>query len=209
MLSPYQVYCTWLALHTHFTRMDPFGTKSYNFVSANGKTTTTQAAFDRHHEHKLFLGAKFKDVRDLLVVYLSFISISKGVRPRIGDLVEWKENESKPIKKWRGKIESLNNTLKIDLMKLTHHPLSDLLNPSDSKYPLIIKLWLKGDISIETIILLNGAYHIFDIWDKRYKDSQYRDIYIDHRRLWAAYSFFININPDKIKEVYNYWLSLR
>jgi T4 gene Gp59 loader of gp41 DNA helicase C-term len=209
MLSPYQVYCTWLALHTHFTRMNPFGQKSYNFVASNGKTLTTQEAFERHSEHKMFKVAKFNDVRDFLVAYLSFVSINKGKRPRIGDLIEWKENESRPIRKWQGKIESLNHTLKIDLMKLSKYSINELLYPTDKKYPLIVKMWLKGTVSIETLVLLNGAYNIFAVWDKLYLGTQYADIYTEHKKLWVAYSYFLNIDVDKIKEVYSYWLSMR
>jgi hypothetical protein len=205
MLTPYEVYCTWLAINTHFKQTDPFLVgKKYNFVRSNGRINTNQQAFDKRPDRKLFNVAKFDTVRDVVVSYLSYVSVNRGNLPSIKDLLEWTEHETLTIRKWTGKIEALDHTLKTDLGKLTKFKLDYLIKPKTG-YPKLIEKWLHGTISIETIILLGQTLGLFKVWAVLYKETPYYDILLEHLRLWNAYSFFLNINQERVKEIWDDW----
>lgn len=206
MLQPFEVYCTWLSLQTHFKSSDPFTDKpTYNFIKNNGKIKTSIKAFENRSDYKLFKASKFESTRDVVVCYLSYVSINRGNLPNISELLSWKENETKAINKWIGKIEALDQTLRSDLSKLSKYTLDYLIKPKSGGYPKLIEKWLHGTISIETIILLGRSVGLFKIWEFFYMNTPYKDLFIEHMKLWNAYSYFLNINQEIAKSAWDDW----
>ena len=205
MLSAYEVYCTWLGLQTHFKSLDPLDNNTkYNFVTSEGRIRTSETAFLKRPDVKLFKVAKFETTRDVVVAYLSYISVHRGTLPTINDILSWREHEQKTILKWLGKIEALDHTLKSDLNKLSRFKLDYLLKPKTG-YPKLIEKWLHGTISIESIILLGKSLNLFTLWTAIYLETPYKEILIQHLRLWYAYSYFLNIKEDNVKQIWSDW----
>jgi len=205
MLSAYQVYVTWLALTTHFRNTNPESDQAgYNFVRSKGKIRTSESAFERRADRKLFNVAKFPSERDVVVVFLSYVSVNRGSLPSINDMLDWHENETTTIKKWTGKIESLNTTLQQDLSRVRSLSIESLVAPKNG-YPKLIEKWLHGRVSIETMILLGETYRLFDLWRSNYNDGPYKEILHQHLKVWKAYSYFLNIDKEKVRSTWESW----
>lgn len=202
-MEPYEIYVSYLSIVNHFKS----GGDKYNFIRFKGKTNTSRTAFERRPDYKMFRVAKFKDVREFLSVFLCFVSMNRGTIPTISDLVMLKQNEPIKIRKWNSKIESITTNMVMELNKLRIFTLKEILIP-DSGYSKLLESWLHGHISAETVICVIYATKIDVVWDSVYGSNLYKELYTQHIKTLRAYSYFMNIDEDKIAVAWNNWKEL-
>ena len=66
----------------------------------------------------------------------------------------------------------------------------------DNEHPYLLRLYMRGDISLETLTLINKCVNIFDYWDKELKD----DIMWPDIKLKAIkYDPFMSVDINKYK----------
>jgi hypothetical protein len=199
-MEPYEIYITYLSLCNHFKH----GGDKYNFIRFNGKVKASRSSFEKRNDYKMFRVAKFKDVRDFLATFLCFVSLNRGSIPSISDVLMLKQNEPLKIRKWHSKIESITTNMIIDLNKLRIYTLKDILLPSNG-YPKLLESWLHGHISAETVLCVITSSKIDVVWDTIYTNNIYKELYTQHIRTLRAYSYFVNLDTDKITEKWLEW----
>lgn len=144
-MEPFEVYRCYLALRLHFT------TDAYDAFKQKGRVKASKLAFSRRKDlmsiHKVSKDYKDEEVVDFLVA--NFVS-----GDRWGGLFD---TESKVrYLSWKKKKESLTYIFKNEIsLLLREDTLQSVLDVSNSQHPILLKKYLRNEISIETLTALN------------------------------------------------------
>jgi hypothetical protein len=167
-LSGYETYCIYLALKNHFTR------DNYDFFKYNGKVSASKESFLNRQDRFKFekLSRKCDDVKTHIALCLM------ADRTWIGDMLDDDAFES--TRKHKRKVQSMSYDFKNEIEK--YDDIRLLFKKEDGRpdaYPMILNEYMRGDISLETIIILNSFTDFIPKFDDKLKDDF----------LWSKFSF--------------------
>ena len=185
VVDPYEVYIKYLALKSHFSDLN------YDYFKYNGKVKAWRSTFDTRKDKYFFYKlSKKKDPIEYLVA--NFIGSNDFY---IGNI---RADESDQIyMDYKKRKESLSYVFKSDLSKMKENFNDNIVVPNN-EHPYLLRLYMRGDISLETLTLINKCVNIFDYWDKELKD----DIMWPDIKLKATkYSPFLNVDINKYREI--------
>ena len=185
IVDPYEVYIKYLALKSHFSDLN------YDFFKYNGKVKAWRSTFDTRKDKYFFYKlSKKKDPIEYLVA--NFIGSNDFY---IGNI---RADESDQIyMDYKKRKESLSYIFKSDLSKMKENFNDNIVVP-DNEHPYLLRLYMRGDISLETLTLINKCVNIFDYWDKELKD----DIMWPDIKLKAVkYDPFMSVDINKYREI--------
>lgn len=156
-MQPFEAYTTFLALKNHFTT-------DYDYVKYNGKVGAKPASFHvRKDKYQFYKLSKHKDPLKYLVA--NFID---GDLKWIGDL--FSDESDKVYNNWLKRQQSLSYIFEQDLNKLCTN-FNDNVIVKNGQHPHLLKQYLRREISIETIIILNDIFGFFGHWNKKIDDT--------------------------------------
>ena len=185
IVDPYEVYIKYLALKSHFSDLN------YDYFKYNGKVKAWRSTFDTRKDKYFFYKlSKKKDPIEYLVA--NFIGSNDFY---IGNI---RADESDQIyMDYKKRKESLSYIFKSDLSKMKENFNDNIVVP-DNEHPYLLRLYMRGDISLETLTLINKCVNIFDYWDKELKD----DIMWPDIKLKAVkYDPFMSVDINKYREI--------
>ena len=193
IMEPYDVYKSYLALKLHFT------TDQYDVIKQRGRVRATKEAFFKRTDlfsiKKIVNDYSDKEVVDFLVA--NFVS-----GDRWGGIFD---SDSKTTYfSWKKRIESITYTFEKDLGKIAFEAEKigatnySFLVSLNNQLPKIVNLYLRHDISIETLVILNKLNNYTDELDRLLSDNI---IWPDVSRLIKKYSPFLNINQNKYHDI--------
>jgi len=157
-MTPFESYKTFLAVKNHFT------TDSYDFVKYNGKIGASASSFEtRKDKYQFYKLSKHKDPLKYLVA--NFID---GDLKWVGDL--FNDESEKVYTDWLKRQQSLSYIFQQDLNKLLTN-FDDNVIVKNGQHPYLLKQYLRRQISIETIIILNDILGFFGHWNKKIEDT--------------------------------------
>jgi hypothetical protein len=185
-MDAFEAYKQYCALKNHFT------SKSYDYFKYNGRTRASYKAFekraDKYFFHKL---SRRKDVVDYLVANFVYAG-DKWV----GDLV----NNEDADKKYRSLLkvrESLTYIFKEDINKLDDDLNSNFI-VKDGQHPPLLKKYLRNEINIETLIILNDIVKFFGHWNRNLVDPvTWPSVYLKCKK----YRPFFNYDKFKMRQI--------
>ena len=184
-VDPYEVYIKYLALKSHFSDLN------YDYFKYNGKVKAWRSTFDTRKDKYFFYKlSKKKDPIEYLVA--NFIGSNDFY---IGNI---RADESDQIyMDYKKRKESLSYVFKSDLSKMKENFNDNIVVP-DNEHPYLLRLYMRGDISLETLTLINKCVNIFDYLDKELKD----DIMWPDIKLKAVkYDPFMSVDINKYREI--------
>ena len=185
VVDPYEVYIKYLALKSHFSDLN------YDYFKYNGKVKAWRSTFDTRKDKYFFYKlSKKKDPIEYLVA--NFIGSNDFY---IGNI---RADESDQIyMDYKKRKESLSYVFKSDLSKMKENFNDNIVVPNN-EHPYLLRLYMRGDISLETLTLINKCVNIFNYWDKELSD----DIMWPDIKLKATkYSPFLNVDINKYREI--------
>ena len=185
IVDPYEVYIKYLALKSHFSDLN------YDYFKYNGKVKAWRSTFDTRKDKYFFYKlSKKKDPIEYLVA--NFIGSNDFY---IGNI---RADESDQIYiDYKKRKESLSYIFKSDLSKMKENFNDNIVVPNN-EHPYLLRLYMRGDISLETLTLINKCVNIFDYWDKELKD----DIMWPDIKLKAVkYDPFMSVDINKYREI--------
>ena len=185
IVDPYEVYIKYLALKSHFSDLN------YDYFKYNGKVKAWRSTFDTRKDKYFFYKlSKKKDPIEYLVA--NFIGSNDFY---IGNI---RADESDQIyMDYKKRKESLSYIFKSDLSKMKENFNDNIVVPNN-EHPYLLRLYMRGDISLETLTLINKCVNIFDYWDKELKD----DIMWPDIKLKAVkYDPFMSVDINKYREI--------
>lgn len=162
-LTPYDVYVTYLALKQHFSN------EKYDFFQYNGKVRSSIKTYNTRNDRYFFEKLSRKYDRQEVIEYFvaSFISCDTPSNLWIGDL---RSHGDEVYTLWKAGVSALSYRFTEDLKKLTEEQhLYECVHFDGSKHPSIIKSFLKKEISLETLFILEDILHFM-------KESEYDPI---------------------------------
>lgn len=185
-MNAFDVYKDYLALKQHFNKAE------YDYVKYNGKMKLSVATFEKRKD-KLFFQklAKRADYHQFLLA-----NLVHDKKAWIRDLA-YSEQAEKVFTEWKKRTQSLTYTFKQDLKKLD--PVFDKnLVCKDNEHPLLLKLYLSSEITLETLCILLDISGARRHWDFRLK---YDPIWSTVSLTTAKYVPFIPYDKDTFKKI--------
>jgi hypothetical protein len=163
-MTAFEAFTLYESLKLHFTR------DSYDYFKYNGKTNHSPQTFENRKDKYFFykLSRKYKDKDELSEFLVSNFLNSDKVW--VGTLLA---EEAEVTHRNRQKIlQSLSYTFENDCRKL----FDEVKNPNDilltdGDYPVLLTRTLRGEISIETLCILNSILNFLPMWDKKIADT--------------------------------------
>lgn len=186
-MDAFEAYKVYVAVKNHFT------SKTYDYFKYGGKTKAARSTFERRKDkyffHKL---SKKKDVLEYLVanfVYGNHVSW-------VGDFLNNEVSEQRYLKYLKVK-ESLSYTFIQDLDKIAVDFDSNF-QCQDGHHPTLLKLYLQGEINIETLVILDDLLSFSLKWTRRIEE---KIIWPEVNHLCKKYKPFLHYDKDKMKKL--------
>ena len=187
---PADAYRCYLALKNHFTK------DHYDYIKYRGKTRASNEAFykrkDRFWFEKFARQKNDKEIEEFFVS--NFIYSTDPSTVWIGEMI--KEGEGR-YQEWQKKVQSLTYVFKEETESLFENKKIDDMFDCSKGHPPILKIYLRGDISLESMVIYDRILGYGKDFDKRLKDPVWETV----SRKIKKYSPFLNIDVSRYKKI--------
>ena len=187
---PADAYRCYLALKNHFTK------DKYDYHKYHGKVRATNEAFykrkDRFWFEKFARQKNDKEVEEFFVS--NFIYSTDPGTVWIGEMI--KEGEGR-YTEWKKKVQSLTYIFKEEASTIFENKKVDDMFDCSKGHPPILKSYLGGDISLESMVIYYRILGYGKDFDKKLKDPVWETV----SRKIKKYSPFLNIDVSRYKKI--------
>jgi len=189
-MMPFDSYKTYLSLKNHFTK------DSYDYFKYCGKSRATLQSFykrkDRMWFEKVSRQKTDQEVVDFFVA--NFVSCNDPETLWIGEMI--KEGEGR-YNNWQKKIQSLSYLFKEESQSLFEENKFDEVFNCSKGHPPLLKKFLSGNISLETLVIYDKIFLFGNKFDKKLNDPIWQTV---GRRI-KKYSPFLNIDTLRYRKI--------
>lgn len=195
-MNGFKAYKYYMAVKLHFT------SDKFNVFDNGGRVKGSIEAFKKradrfHFDH---LATKIPNDREMIQFYVA--NFAYGFNEPV-----WSQEEAqKNYKTWIKRKESLAYYFKRDLDTIVLHGEKENLAYADiflwndnGSHPEIMKLYIGGFITIETMSILNDFQKYLNHWKK---ESTLQLLWSSEMRRIEKLKGFTKYNPDKLKVIY-------
>ena len=182
-MEPIDVYLMYCAMKAHFGKSD------YDFVTYKGKTRIKRDTFYRRKDRSFFVrvSRKYKTEQEIQNYFVSnFIKDKKGYIANFS-------NEN--YESWKLKRQGFFDLFDVEMKPLVD-AFEDLFTVTNGQHPKLMREFLGGRVSLETIIILDELVNFGPDWNKQLEDDI---IWIDLRNLMNNYKRFLTIDQEQYK----------
>ena len=186
----FDAYKCYLAMKNHFTK------DNYDYQKYRGKVRATNAAFYKRRDRFWFEKfARQKNDKEIEEFFVSnFVSTTDPETMWIGEMI--KEGENRYID-WKKKIQSLSYIFKEEANSLFEENDVNEVFDCSSGHPLILKSYLGGKISLETLVICDRIFEYRENFDKKLQDPVWEIV----SRKIRKYRPWINIDVPKYRKI--------
>lgn len=190
-MTPFQVFCIFLALKQHFTK------PKYNVIRYNWKVRATLSSFhkrtDRYFYERLSRAKGEQEIKDFFIA--NFVCTDNPNSIYIADLM--KEGEDNYIQ-WMRRIQSLSYRFKTEISNLLfNEDLNSLLAVRNGQHSKLIRKYLQKEASIETLVVLQKILRYVKDYDKILSDPLWDSL----RLKIVKYEPLLNIDVDSYSNI--------
>lgn len=186
-MEPIDVYLMYCAMKAHFGTH--FGKSDYDFVTYKGKTRIKRDTFYKRKDRSFFvkLSRKYKTEQEIQNYFVSnFIKDKKGYIANFND-----EN----YESWKLKRQGFFDMFEVEMKPLVE-AFEDLFTVTNGQHPKLMREFLGGRVSLETLIILDELVNFGPDWNKQLEDDI---IWIDLDNLMNNYERFLTIDQEQYK----------
>ena len=189
-MMPADAYRCYLALKNHFTK------DHYDYHKYRGKTRATNQAFNKRKDRFWFEKfARQKSDKEVVDFFVSnFVYSTDPGTMWIGEMI--KEGEGR-YQEWQKKVQSLSYVFKEEVNTLFDGKKVDEVFDCSNGHPPILKSYLAGNTSLETLVICDRILEYSKEWDKRLEDPVWETV----SRKIKKYSPFLNIDVPRYKKI--------
>ncbi|MBT70719.1 MAG: hypothetical protein CMQ15_01560 [Gammaproteobacteria bacterium] len=184
MIDPFESYKLYNALKLHFET-------NYDAVKYNFKSNVTPQSFFKRKDKYFFAKLAMKYNGQLKDFYISqFINTEKY----IGDMMDKPAEEN--YARYKRIKESIHRVFSVDINILNEQEkqFDSLFKSENGQVPLVVKLWMQEEISLETIVILNSIFGFIDRESQNISDTI---MWPDMKRIIEKYTPFVYYNRNK------------
>ena len=189
-VTPFETYQTYLSMKSHFTN------RKYDFFKYGGKSRATMSSFNKRKDKYWFekTSRKYSDEEVLNFLLANFVNTDTPQNLWIGEIINSGE---RTYAEWMRRKQSMTYIFKEQSVKLLSEiDLEKLFNCSKG-HPLVLKRYLGGEISLETLMILEKVFSFAKDFDKKLQDPVWETVSLKLRK----YSPFLNINVFDYKKL--------
>ncbi len=189
-VTPFETYQTYLSMKSHFTN------RKYDFFKYGGKSRATISSFNKRKDKYWFekTSRKYSDEEVLDFLLANFINANNPQNLWIGEMINSGE---RTYAEWMKRKQSMTYIFREQSEKLlSENELEDVFKCSKG-HPLLLRKYLGGEISLETLTILEKVFSFVKDFDKKLQDPVWETVSLKLRK----YSPFININVYTYKKL--------
>lgn len=197
-MDGFKTYRYYLAIKLHFT------TDKFDVFQNRGNVKGTREAFTARNDRYIFekLALKFDHDKDIIQFFVSNFAYGNGSAIYAGkeaddSYIEWLRRKQSITKVF---IDDLAQMLTyIEKNKLKHTAIFEF---TENEYPVALKLFIGGKISIETLRILDDFYPIIHKWKD---NNSIKYIWEDEMRRIIKLTGFVKYDKIKIKKIFDHF----
>ena len=186
-VTPFETYRTYLSMKSHFTN------PKFDFFKYGGKSRATMTSFNKRKDKYWFekTSRKYSDQQVLDFLLSNFVIADNPQNLWIGEIINSGERN---YADWMRRKQSLTYLFKEQSEKLLSENELETVFDCSKGHPVILKKYLGGEISLETLTIMEKVFSFVRDFDKKLTDPVWETVSLKIKK----YIPFININ------VYNY-----
>ena len=189
-VTPFETYQTYLSMKNHFTN------RKYDFFTYGGKSRATMTSFNKRKDKYWFekTSRKYSDQEITDFLLANFVTADTPQNLWIGEIINSGE---KTYADWMKRQQSLTYLFKEQSTEvLSEKKLEDVFNCSKG-HPIVLKKYLGGEISLETLTILEKIFSFVKNFDTKLQDPVWESVSLKIRK----YLPFLNINVFNYKKI--------
>jgi len=194
-MNEFDAFNVYLAFKLHFT------TDRYDITKTRGAVKTKDETFYKRSDQFNFKRLAEEFSEDELPKFLIANHVDGN---RWGGAFIYEE-ALQVYNIWRGRLQSLTKNLTNDLEEICSELEEENINKfdkcfvvKDEQHPLLLQMYSRGDIKIETMLILDAINNYLSYWDKTLQDDFF---WKEERRKLIKYRPFLDFNVDKYKAI--------
>ena len=189
-VTPFETYQTYLSMKSHFTN------RKYDFFKYGGKSRATMSSFNKRKDKYWFekTSRKYSDEEVLNFLLSNFVTTDNPQNLWIGEIINSGERN---YAEWMRRQQSLTYLFKEQSSELlSQKDLNEVFDCSKG-HPPLLKKYLGGEISLETLTILEKVFSFVKNFDKKLDDPVWESVSLKIKK----YTPFININVFHYKKI--------
>ena len=189
-VTPFETYRTYLSMKSHFTN------PKFDFFKYGGKSRATITSFNKRKDKYWFekTSRKYSDQQILDFLLSNFVIADNPQNLWIGEIINSGERN---YADWMRRKQSLTYLFKEQSEKLLSENELETVFDCSKGHPVILKKYLGGEISLETLTILEKVFSFRKEFDKKLKDPVWETVSLKIKK----YIPFININTFSYKKI--------
>jgi len=189
-VTPFETYRTYLSMKSHFTN------PKFDFFKYGGKSRATMTSFNKRKDKYWFekTSRKYSDQQVLDFLLSNFVIADNPQNLWIGEIINSGERN---YADWMRRKQSLTYLFKEQSEKLLSENELQTVFDCSKGHPVILKKYLGGEISLETLTIMEKVFSFVKDFDKKLTDPVWETVSLKIRK----YIPFININVFNYKKI--------
>ena len=189
-VTTFETYQTYLSMKSHFTN------RKYDFFKYGGKSRATMSSFNKRKDKYWFekTSRKYSDEEILNFLLSNFVNTDTPQNLWIGEIINSGE---RTYAEWMRRRQSLTYIFKEQSEKLLSENDLERLFSCSKGHPLVLKKYLGGEISLETLTILEKVFSFAKDFDKKLQDPVWETVSLKLKK----YIPFLNINVFHYKKI--------
>ena len=174
-VTPFETYQHYLSLKNHFTN------PKYDFFKYGAKTRASMSSFNKRRDKYWFekTSRKYSDKEVVDFLVSNFVSTDNPQNLWIGEIINSGERK---YADWMKRQQSLTYLFKEQSNELlSQNELENLFDCSKG-HPKILKRFLSGSISLETLAIYEIIFHFSKNFDKKLNDPVWESVSLKIRK---------------------------
>lgn len=195
-MDGFKAYRYYLAIKLHFT------TDKFDVFQNRGNVKGTREAFNARNDRYIFekLAQKHPDDKEIIQFFVSNFAYGNDTAIYAGQEAE--DN----FMQWNKRKQSITKVFVDDLATLLTHIETNRLKHSaifdftDSEYPIALKMFVGGKITIETLKIIDDFTGIIEKWNQ---NLSIRYIWDNEMRRIKKLTGFVKYDKIKIEKIFS------
>ena len=189
-MTPFECYKTYIAMKQHFTK------DKYDYFKYGGKSRASATSFNNRKDRYFFERMSRKKSDEQIVQYFisNFISTEDPSKVWIGEIIK---NGETNFQDWQKRNQSLAYVFGDEIERVFKGSSFDSYFDSSGQHPKILKEYLKGEVSIETLVILDRILGYVERFDKKILDPIWGAVSLKIKK----YKPFLNIDVSRYKKI--------
>ena len=189
-MTPYQVYCEYLAQKSHFSNVN------YDYFKYNKKVRATITSFNRRSDKYFFekTSRKYNDKEVVDFLVSNFVAADSPSNLWIGSIINSGE---RTYQEWMRRQQSLTYLFKEQSNELLSNNELESVFDCSKGHPILLKKYLGGDVSLETLVIFEKIFSFRRKFDKKLDDPVWEIVSLKIEK----YRPFLNIDMFKYKKI--------